>query len=86
MFGFGFIKRMKKAAVPDIRSTERKKDKRYIVVIAVFAVVILLTLIRALTDESAAEQLRSLKFSIGDGIMLALAAGGYIYLKGRGRK
>ena len=86
MFGSGFIKRIKRAAVPEMRSTKREKDKRYIVVIAVFAVVIILTVIRALTDESAAAQLRLLKFSIGDGIVLVLAAGGHFYLKGRGRK
>ena len=86
MFGFGFIKRMKKAAVPDMRSTDGKKDKRYIVVIAVFAVIILIALIRAGTDPAVGEQIRRLRFSAADGVILALAAGGYFYLKGRGRK
>lgn len=86
MFGSGFIKRIKRAAVPEMRSTERRKDKRYIVVIAVFAVIILIAVIRAGTDPAVGEQIRRLRFSFADGVILALATGGHFYLKGRGRK
>ncbi len=85
MFGFGMFKRMKRAIVPEHEASEKKDDKRYIAVIAIFAAVIALTIIRAMFDESVAAQIRTLKFSAADGIMLLLATGGYCILKRGGK-
>ncbi len=85
MFGFEMFKRMKRAIVPEHEASEKKNDKRYIAVIAVFAAVIALTIIRAMFDETVAVQIRTLKFSAADGIMLLLAAGGYCIIKKGGR-
>ena len=65
---------------------EVKDDKRYIAVIAVFAAVIALTIIRALFDETVAAQIRTLKFSAADGIVFTAALFGYLFIKKRGRK
>ena len=54
--------------------------------IAFFAAVIVVTVIRAVSDPEIAEQICSLRFGIGDIVMLLLAAGGYFILKRSGRK
>ncbi|WP_294469500.1 hypothetical protein [uncultured Ruminococcus sp.] len=85
---FGFFKRNNFFPVTDgsERESEPKKDKRFIVVIIVFAATILLTVIRGLFDPEIASQLHTLKFSVLDGIMLAGSAGGYYYITKRGKK
>ena len=85
MFGSGMIKRMKRAIVPEHNASE-KDDKRYIAVIAIFAAVIALTIIRAMFDDSVAAQIRTLRFSAADGIILLIAAGGYCILRKGGKK
>ena len=86
MFGFEMFKRMKRTIVPEHEASEKKDDKRYIAVITVFAAVIVLTIIRAMFDESVAAQIRTLRFGAADGIILLIAAGGYCILKRGGRK
>ena len=86
MFKNGIFKRIRNSVFPEHKASEKKDDKRYIAVIAVFAAVIALTIIRAMFDESVAAQIRTLRFSVADGIMLLLAAGGYCILKRGGRK
>ena len=81
MFKIGIFKRIKTSIFPENETSKMKDDKRYIAVIAVFAAVIALTIIRAMFDESVAAQIRTLKFSSADGIMFLLAAGGYCILK-----
>ncbi len=85
MFKNGIFKRIRYSVFPEHKASE-KDDKRYIAVIAIFAAVIALTIIRALFDETVAAQIRTLKFSAADGIMLLLAAGGYCILRKGGRK
>ena len=86
MFKYGIFKRIRNSVFPEHKASEKKDDKRYIAVIAVFAAVIALTIIRAMFDESVAAQIRALRFSAADGIMLLLAAGGYCILRKGGRK
>ena len=86
MLKIGMFKRIKNSVFPEHEASEKKDDKRYIAVIAIFAAVIALTIIRAIFDESVAVQIRTLKFSAADGIILLVAAGGYFYLKKGGRK
>ena len=85
---FGFFKRNNFFPVTDSPKSESepKKDKRFIVVIIVFAAAIVLTVVRGLFDPEIAQQLHTLKFSIFDGIMLAGSAGGYYYITKRGKK
>ena len=85
MFKNRIFKRIRYSVFPEHKASE-KDDKRYIAVIAIFAAVIALTIIRALFDETVAAQIRTLKFSAADGIMLLLAAGGYCILRKGGRK
>ena len=82
MFGF---KNMKILSLEN-KETEPKNDKKFYAIIAIFAAVIIITIIRAQADPEIAEQIRNLKFSISDGVLFALAAGGYFILKSRRRK
>ena len=86
MFCFGMFKRMKRAIVPEHEASEKKDDKRYIAVIAVFGIIILISVIKAGVEGSLSGQIRNLRFSLADGIMLLLAAGGYCILRKGGRK
>ena len=86
MFGSEMFKRMKRAIVPEHEASEKKDDKRYIAVIAVFGIIILISVIKAGVEGLLSEQIRNLRFSPSDGIMLLLAAGGYCILKRGGRK
>lgn len=85
MIRLGVLDRIKKSIIPKQQASE-KDDKRYIAVIAIFAAVIALTVIRAMFDESVAAQIRTLKFSAADGIMFTVALVGYLFIKKRGRK
>ena len=85
MFKNGIFKRIRYSVFPEHKASE-KDDKRYIAVIAIFAAVIALTIIRALFDESVAAQIRTLKFSAADGIVFTAALFGYLFIKKRGRK
>ena len=85
MFKIGIFKRIKTSIFPEHETSEKKDDKRYFAVIAVFAAVIALTIIRAMFDETVAVQIKALKFSAADGVILLLAAGGYCFLKKGGR-
>ena len=82
---FGFFKRLPEYMVSEKQDevSEPKKDKRFFVVIIVFAVAIALTVIRGFFDPDSAAQLHKLQFGGSDGIMLAAAAGGYYFLKKR---
>ena len=81
-----FLKRGFKPEVEENTDKSKKEDKKFYVIIIVFAVAIALTVIRGLFDPNVAEQLRKLRFGISDGIMLAAAAVGYYFLKRRGDK
>ena len=85
MFKNGIFMRIRNSVLPKHKVSE-KDDKRYIAVIAVFAAVIALTIIRALFDETVAAQIRTLKFSAADGIVFTAALFGYLFIKKRGRK
>ena len=80
---FGFFRRNNIFQVTDStqEGSEPKKDKRFFIVIIVFAAAIALTVIRGFFDPNVGEQLRKLRFGISDGIMLAAAAVGYYFLK-----
>ena len=86
MIRLGVLDRIKKSIIPKQQASEKKDDKRFIAVIAVFAAVIALTVIRALFDETVAAQIRTLKFSAADGIVFTAALVGYLFIKKRGRK
>ena len=81
----GIFKRIRNSVFPEHKASE-KDDKRYIAVIAVFGIIILISVIKAGVEGSLSEQIRSLRFSPADGIMLLLAAGGYCILRRGGRK
>ena len=85
---FGFFRRNNIFPVMDNSQEEfePKKDKRFFVVIIVFAAAIALTIVRSFFDPTVAEQLHKLRFGVSDGIMLAAAAGGYYFLKRRDDK
>ena len=82
MFGF---KNMKILSLEN-KETEPKNDKKFYAIIAIFAAVIIITIIRAQADPEIAEQISNLRFNVADGILIALAAGGYFILKTRRRK
>ncbi len=84
MFKNGIFKRIRNSVFLEHKASE-KDDKRYIAVIAVFAAVIALTIIRAMFDETVAVQIKALKFSAADGIILLLATGDYCILKRGGK-
>ena len=86
MLKIGMFKRIKNSVFPEHEASEKKDDKRYIAVIAVFGIIILISVIKAGVEGSLSEQIRNLRFSPADGIMLLLAAGGYCILKRGGRK
>ena len=86
MFKNGIFKRIRNSVFPEHEASEKKDDKRYLAVIAVFAVFIALTIIRSIFDESVAAQIRTLKFSAADGIVFTAALVGYLFIKKRGRK
>ena len=85
---FGFYKDVKILNCDILHEEEhgQEKDRKYFAIIAVFAAVIIITIIRAQVDENIAEQISNLRFNVADGILLALAAGGYFILKARRRK
>jgi hypothetical protein len=85
---FGFFKRLPEYNVSEKHDegSEPKKDKRFLIVMIVFASAIVLTIIRAFFDSNVAAQFHKLKFSIFDGIMLLASAGGYYFIKRRGDK
>ena len=84
----GFFKDMRILNRNDLHDEEhgQEKDRKYFAIIAVFAAVIIITIIRAQADHEIAEQISNLRFNVADGILLALAAGGYFILKTSRRK
>ena len=81
-----FLKRGFKPEVEGNADKSKKEDKKFYVIIIVFAVAIVLTVIRGFFDPDIAEQLHKLRFGVSDGVLLAAAAMGYYFLKRRGDK
>ena len=66
----GFFKDMRILNRNDLHDEEhgQEKDRKYFAIIAVFAAVIIITIIRAQADHEIAEQISNLRFNVADGI------------------
>lgn len=79
----GVFKRIKSAGQPKGETSGEKDDRSYVVVLAVFSLILSFALIRALFDPAMAEQVKSLHISIADIMVLVISFVGYRYFKGR---
>ena len=65
---FGFFKDMKILNRDKLHDEGhgQEKDRKYFAIIAVFAAVIIITIIRAQVDENIAEQISNLRFNVAE--------------------
>ena len=90
---FGSFKRMKNSigrvdlsAMQERHDDEQKSDKKFILAIAIIAIFVLVTVIRAFYDPVTQTQLKNLKVSLFDILSFTAAVIAYFVLKKRGRK
>ena len=90
---FGSFKRMKNSIgrvdlseMQERHDDEKKSDKNFILAIAIIAILVLVTVIRAFYDPVTQTQLKNLKVSLFDILSFTAAVIAYFVLKKRGRK
>ena len=82
----GYFKRSEKTDLSENKKSEHKTDKAFLFIIAFFVVIFVFTLIKAVHDPLAAQQIKKLKISAFDILVFLTAATGYYIAKKRRKK